>query len=157
MSIWPILITSLIIAIFASRRQRARVWLERVRQQDRQLNNKDELRKSLDTLVDFLSKHEQYGRVRILQGIRGQLDSTATEADALSRLSTLFGGMGSFNDIVLDTPEATEECGRLLDAVFRDMKLYHGTHEHRALWRKLEEEHKDDELRPRIKHAFRKE
>jgi len=69
----------------------------------------------------------------------------------------MFGGMGSLNDLVFDTREVDQECGRLLDAVFRDMKLYFGTEQHRALWRKLEEEHKDDEIPPRVNHAFRKE
>ncbi len=66
------------------------------------------------------------------------------------------GGMGSLNDLTFDEDVVDEEGGQLLDAVFRDMKLYHGKPEHRAQWRKLEEEHKD-EPPPRIKHAFGKE
>jgi len=119
-------------------------------------SNKDELARSLDALIDFLSKQEQFRWAETLREIQTYLQNPATEVEGLSRLSGLFGGMGSLNDLVFDGAGVDEVGAHLLDAVFRDMKLYHGTPEHRAQWKKLEEEHKD-EPPPRIKHAFRKE
>jgi hypothetical protein len=153
MSIWPVLIIGSLVAYYSWRRER---FFSASRRKNNEISNKDELTKSLDALIDFLSKHEEFRWVGILRGIHADLQKQSTEAGALSELSDIFGGMDSLNDLVFDGAEANQECGRLLDAVFRDMKLYHGKLEHRAEWRKLEEEHKD-ELPPRIKHAFRKE
>jgi hypothetical protein len=151
MSIWPILILGVLSAYFAWHREKL---FGPSRRKNKELSNKSELLRSLDALIDFLSKQEEFKWGGILRGIQTDLQSQSTEAQALSRLSDTFGGMGSLNDLVFD--EADDEGGRLLDDVFRDMKLYYGTPEHHAEWKKLEEEHKG-ELPPRIKHAFRKE
>lgn len=155
MSIWPILILGVLSAYFAWRRNNLWRTPDRSERRNDDTSNKDELPRSLDALIDFLSKREQFSWVGILQGIRTDLQSPATEAEGLSRLSDLFGGMGSLNDLTFDEAAVDNEGGQLLDSVFRDMKLYHGKPEDRAQWRKLEEEHKN-EPPPRIKHAFRK-
>ncbi len=156
LNLWPVLITGVLLAILSCWRQRARLRRNNSRRRAEEPNNKNELRKSLDELINFLSRHEMFRWVSHLRQVRAELGSAATEQGALSRLGDMFGGMGSLNDLVFDTVEAKQECDKLLDAVFRDMKIYNGTQEHRALWKKLEEEHKDDGLPPRIKHAFRK-
>jgi hypothetical protein len=156
MSIWPILILGLLSAFFWWRWDSVQRLFDPARRRSKELSNKDELVRSLDALIDFLSKQEQFRWVGILRGIRTDLQTQSTEAQALSRLSDTFGGMGSLNDLVSDGAGADQEGGRLLDSVFRDMKLYHGTPENRAEWRKLEAEHKG-EPPARIKHAFRQE
>ena len=156
MSIWPILIIGAVSTFFAWRHDNVRRLLNPAGRKSAQTTNKDELRRSLDALTEFLSKRDQFKWAGVLRSIRNELQNTATEPKALSRLGDLFGGMGSLNDLAFREPKADQESARLLDAVFRDMKLYNGTAEDRAEWRQLEEEHKN-EPPPRIKHAFRKE
>jgi hypothetical protein len=156
MSIWPILALGVLTAFFGWRRDNVRRLFDPSRRKISATNNKDELVRSLDALIDFLSKHEEFKWVGILGGIRTDLQNQAAQADALSRLGAVFGGMGSVNDLIFNGAGADQEGGRLLDAVFRDMSLYYGTPEDRIQWKKLEDEHKG-ELPPRIKHAFRKE
>lgn len=121
-----------------------------------QRNGREELRRSLDALGTFLSHHQKFHWAKMLQDLRAELDDAAGPSRALSRLGEMFGGMGSLNDLTFPEVAVNEECARLLDAVFRDMKLFHGTNEHRAQWARLEEQFRDD-LPPRIKHAFRPE
>lgn len=132
-------------------------FLRHLREAERKAapSNKEELSRSLGALIDFLSKQEQFRWAELLRNVKADLQ-TPNETQALSRLSEFFGGMGSLNDLVFKGPGADSEASRLMDAVFRDMKIYHGGPEHRAQWAKLEEEHKG-ELPPRLKHAFRKE
>jgi hypothetical protein len=97
---------------------------------------------SLDVFIDFLSLHEDYRWASVLTAIRSGLQLPAAEIGALARLSILFGGMGSLNDIVFDRPEAQQKADGLLDTIFRDMKLYHGVPADRAEWKTLEEQYK---------------
>jgi hypothetical protein len=136
-------------------RQAGRKLFGGLRRQPAALSNKQELSRSLDALIDFLSKHEQSRWAERLGSVRADLQ-TPKETQALSRLSEFFGAMGSLNDLVLKDVAADGEARRLIDAVFRDMKIYHGGPEQRAQWAKLEAEHQGD-LPPRIKHVFRKE
>ena len=156
MSIWPIFVVGALVAFLTWRRGGVQRLVDSPRGTREESSNQDELVRSLDALIDFLSRQEQFKWVGILRGIRTDLQSQPTETEALSRLSDTFGGMGSLNDLVFDGPGANQESGRLMDGVFRDMKLYHGTPGQRAEWLELEEEHKD-EPPPRIKHALRKE
>ena len=155
MNPWPILIIALIgLAVF--------VWYHDKQQESpgsrtsAGINNKEQLVRSLDALADFFSRNEQFKWAGELQAIKTHLENPKTESEGLAHLSNLFGGMGSINDLSYEKAEIDLEASRLLDAVFRDMKLYHGTNEDRVEWMKLEEKHKD-ELPPRIKHAFRAE
>ena len=157
MSVWPIIVLATVSAFFAWRREKVQELFDPARWKKTQNGNKEELRRSLDALIDFLCKHEDYRWVTFMLAIGAELEHPATEAAALSRLSDAFGGMGSLNDPVFGETDAEHEEGdRLRDAVFRDMKLYHGTRSDRAEWAALEEKHKG-ELPPRIKHAFRRE
>jgi len=115
-----------------------------------------ELLASLDNLINFLSHHQESHWARLLQSVQTDLQEPATATHALCRLSGMFGGMGSLNDLALGSPAADQECGRLLDLLFRNMKLYHGSAADLAEWQRLENEYKDDPP-PRIKHAFSKE
>jgi hypothetical protein len=144
-------------ALVAWRRQKVQELFDPARWKKTQASNKEELRRSLDALIEFLCKHEEFRWVAIMRAIRAELGNSATEPGALSRLSDAFGGMGSLNDPVFGETDAEHEEGdQLRDAVFRDMKLYYGTPRDRAEWAALEEKHKG-ELPPRIKHAFRRE
>jgi hypothetical protein len=157
MSIWPIIFLGMVSAFFAWRREKVQELFDPGRWQKTKGSNKDELRRSLDALIDLLCKHEEFRWVAVLRAIRTKLDDPAAEEAALARLSNMFGGMGSLNDPVFGQTDAEHEEGdRLRDAVFRDMKLYYGAPSDRAEWAALEEKHKG-ELPPRIKHAFRKE
>ncbi len=157
MSIWPIIILGAVSALFAWRHRKVQELFDPARSQNTLRSNKDELRRSLDALIDFLCKHEEFRWVTDMRAIRTELENAATEAAALSRLSESFGGMGSLNDPVFGETEADHQEGdRLRDAVFQDMKLYYRTASDRAEWAALEEKHKG-ELPPRIKHAFRAE
>ena len=153
MNIWPILLIGLLFGYYSWRQDRL---FGSARRKCNPTSNKDELARSLDALIDFLSKQEQFRWAGILRNIRTDFQNQSTEKNALSQLSDVFGGMGSLNDVVFDGKEAGQEGDRLLDDVFRDMKLFYGRPEGRVEWRKLEEQHKD-EPPPRIKHAFRKE
>jgi hypothetical protein len=155
MSIWPVLIIGVLVGVFTLRRETGRKLFEGSRRRPAAPSNKEELSRSLDALIDFLSKHEQFRWAEHLRSVRADLQ-TPKETQALSRLSEFFGGMGSLNDLVFEGAGADSEAGRLMDAVFRDMKIYHGGTEHRVQWAKLAAEHKGD-LPPRIKHAFSKE
>ncbi len=157
MSIWPLIVLGFIGAFFAWRREKVGREFELKGRNKPQLSNKEELRQSLDALINFLCKHEYFQWVASLGVIRAELENPATEAAALSRLSDAFGGMGSLNDPQFGDTEAEHQEGdRLLDAVFRDMKLYYGSASDRAEWAALEKKHQG-ELPPRIKHAFRRE
>jgi hypothetical protein len=157
MSVWPIIVLGAVSASFAWRREKVQELFDPARRKKTQTSNKDELRRSLDALIDFLCKHEDFKWGTVMRAIRAELENPATEAAALSRLSNAFGGMGSLNDPVFGETDAEHKEGDLLrDAVFRDMKLYYGTHNDRAEWSALEEKHRG-ELPPRIKHAFRRE
>jgi hypothetical protein len=111
---------------------------------------------SLEAVIAFLSSHQETHWARMLQETQTDLQEPATAARALSRLSSMFGGMGSLNDLVLTPTAVNAEFSRLLDALFRDLKLYNGTHQDLAEWQRLEDQYKDDPP-PRVKHAFRKE
>src|ERR1017187_280349 len=104
MSIWPILILGVLSAYFAWHREKL---FGPSRRKNKELSNKSELLRSLDALIDFLSKQEEFKWGGILRGIQTDLQSQSTEAQALSRLSDTFGGMGSLNDLVFD--EADDE------------------------------------------------
>jgi hypothetical protein len=140
-----LIVLALLIQRAANRREKTLLGRERGQ----------ELNISLDVLITFLKNHQQSQWAKMLQSIQTDLQEPATATRALSNLGDMFGGMGSLNDLVLGSPDADDECGRLLDAVFRDMKLYHGTQGDYAEWKRLEVQHKDDPP-PRIKHAFRK-
>src|ERR1043166_8182554 len=151
MSVWPIIVLGAVSALFAWRREKVQELFDPARWKKTESSNKKELRRSLDALIDFLCKHEDFRWVAIMRAIRAELENPTTEAAALSRLSDTFGGMGSLNDPVFGETDAEHEEGdRLRDAVFRDMKLYYGTSTDRAEWAALEEKHKG-ELPPRIK------
>src|SRR5713101_1140743 len=109
MSIWPILILGVLAAFFAWRRDSVQQLFDPSRRKSKESSNKDELVRSLDALIDFLSKQEQFRWVGILRGIRTDLQSQSTEAQALSRLSDTFGGMGSLNDLVSEGAGADQE------------------------------------------------
>jgi len=157
MSVWPIIVLGAVGAFFAWRRENVQELFDPAQRKKLQVGNKEELRRSLGALIDFLCRHEELRWVAIMRPIRAELENPATESVALSRLSDAFGGMGSLNDLVFGETDAEHEEGdRLRDAVFRDMKLYYGTRGDRAEWAALEEKHKG-ELPPRIKHSFRRE
>jgi hypothetical protein len=156
MNLWPILGVGMLAALFEFRRRKLLRLFNPCKHQHSLAPNKDDLIRSLSALIDFLYKHKESQWMEVLFGIRSDLQHKALEEEALERLSNVFGGMGSLNDLVFEGPEADQESCRLLDAVFRDMKLYHGTAADRIQWRKLEDAHKE-EPPPRIKHAFRKD
>src|SRR5437773_2133153 len=102
MSIWPFVFIALLSGFFAWRRENLQRLFDPSRREKNVINNKQELRRFLDLLVDFLSRHEEFRWANILRAIRADLKSPATEAGALSRLSELFGGMSSLNDLPFD-------------------------------------------------------
>jgi hypothetical protein len=152
MNLLPMLVIGLVLGIlsFATRR---RSFLHTSKAQPT-INNKEQLHRSLDALIAFLNKHDEPRWATHLENVKAELQF-ATERAALTRLSDMFGGMGSLNDVTFGTQELDDEADRLRGAVFRDRKLYFGNAADRTEWIKLEEQHKG-ELAPRIKHAFRK-
>src|ERR1041384_6634051 len=125
-------------ALFALRRFHQKANVAGSRKNEKPRDGKNELLGSLEALIAFLLAHQEFHWARSLQDLRAELDDAAGHSRALSRLGEMFGGMGSLNDLTFPEAAANEECARLLDAVFRDMKLFHGTNQHRAQWTKLE-------------------
>lgn len=115
--------------------------------------NQQHLIESIDALAKFLSRQGERIWAERLTEIRAGLATPQSEAKALFHLGEFFGGMGSLNDLVMDDAEKDTECGLLLDAVFRDFKLFYATPGDRLAWKQLEQENKEG-LPPRIRHAF---
>jgi len=150
--LWLILILALIVAFGAWRRTQAGDVLKSAPPDG--IDNRTQLGRSLAELSEFLARHDQPDWAARVREIRSNLLFPATEEAALSRLSGVFGGMGSLNDVAYADAAQQQKIDELLDTVFRDMKLYHGGPADRRQWAELEHQHKG-ELPPRIKHSFR--
>jgi uncharacterized protein DUF6966 len=99
-----------------------------------------------------------------LQSLELRIADAAARTGALQELEQSFGGMGSLNDVFIcaenghvppgQSPEAAnEEIDRLLDAVFRELKLVEASAATRLVWRWYERRHRGEPV-PRIKNAF---
>lgn len=152
MNPWLILILAVILAFGAWRRSQAMDVLKPLPPDE--VDNRTQLRRSLGELIDFLARHGQPDWAARLREVHGDLLVPTTEPAALQRLGDFFGGMGSLNDVGFTDAELGRQLDRLLDAVFRDLTLYHGVPAHRQGWAELERQHQG-EPPPRIKHAFR--
>ena len=73
MSVWPIIVLGAVSAFFAWRRDKVQELFDPARWKKTRDSNKEELQRSLDALIDFLCKHEDFRWVTIMRAIRAEL------------------------------------------------------------------------------------
>jgi hypothetical protein len=109
-------------------------------------------------LCSLLETHGEVGWAEQLRAVERDLAAPGTRAQALSQLRDSFGGMGSLNDIYLETggaePDANRRLARLLDACYREATLADQPRIARVLWFMLSAVNLGG-VTPRIRRAFR--
>jgi hypothetical protein len=120
---------------------------------------------ALGELRAFLRRANMPGHDAALDAIERRIVDPATRREGLRELEQGFAGMGSLNDIFIcpenrnvpagQSPEvANKELDRLLNAVFREVKLVEAPAVIRLVWRWCELWYRGEPA-PRIKNAFR--
>lgn len=127
-------------------------------------DNVGRLLTALGELRAFLRRANMPAWDEHLEAIELRIVDPSARAAALRELEQGFGGMGSLNDIFIcpengnvppgQSPQAAnKEVDRLLDAVFRELKLVDASPITRLVWRLCEWRYWGDPA-PRIKKAF---
>jgi hypothetical protein len=130
------------------------------------------LRTSLKELIGFLRESASSTKdssssywVAELSDIDARLQDECSQAKAIEDLESCFGGMGSLNDLAFcdrnknlpleaDLKEYNAQFGKLMDKVFKELRLVNCGMLTRLYWKWLGWKHRG-ELAPRIKKTFR--
>ena len=121
---------------------------------------------SVQALVEFLQPTGSEFWVKKLNGIVSGLRSADRAETAATNLESMFGGMGSLNDLYFcetnkNLPAGESEIDfnerfyRLMDQTFKELRLRNASLITRLHWAYLAWRHRND-LAPRIKKTFRR-
>jgi hypothetical protein len=120
---------------------------------------------ALSEVIDFISGTTEKYWENALTEIRNRLIQKSERKKALETLENCFGGMGTLNEISFRETNKTLPKGafekdfnttwnKLLDILFKELRLVGASSKERDEWEKLEEEC-FNEPPPRIKKPFR--
>lgn len=115
----------------------------------------------LKRLIELVDDLEQFLRLRgqdfwagKLTDIRRELANEETHLHARLELDSIFGGIGSLNDVGFQDNADQTEFGRLADSVFKENKLLRSGFRERFRWLLRDVCRDEDELPPRILNGF---
>ncbi len=121
---------------------------------------------SVQALVEFLRPTGSEFWVKKLSAIVSGLRSSVLAKEAANNLESMFGGMGSLNDLYFcetnknlpagnNENDFNEQFSRLMDHTFKELRLRNASFLTRLHWSYLSWNH-GSELPPRIKKTFRR-